>query len=129
MIEQHLKQMADECQWEEGVIVKKSDNTFLIGFEGGTLELLEHSDHIEIACSFEQLPEQELEKFLTEALRANFLGYGTYGAVLGIHFDAKKLKLKKTAFKPITYQTFRDCLEDMMNSIDFWTQETRSYIG
>lgn len=75
-------------------------------------------------CSLIACPQTNRESFFSQLLLANLFGQGTRGAILGLNEDGNRLTLSKTIDYTIDYKGFRDVIEDFINVIDFWREET-----
>lgn len=65
-------------------------------------------------------PKIKREPFFTHALLGNLFGQGTHGAVLGLRDEGQSVYLSHTLNSGIDYKTFRETLEDFMNSAEYW---------
>ena len=80
-----------------------------------------------LTCTFSECPEGSEEEFYTQALLANLYGQGTDGCVLGLDAEGKRLTLSRKIDYTIEFQEFRDIIEDFLNSVDFWIDESKAY--
>jgi hypothetical protein len=64
------------------------------------------------------------EQLFTQALLANLFGQGTRGAVLGLNENGTLLTLSQLIEYDIDFKEFRDIVEDFINTVDFWRDET-----
>lgn len=67
------------------------------------------------------------EEFYSLLMRANFLGQGTGGAVIGIDPDEKFLTLSHKIPYEINYKIFRDELEKFLNYLSYWREEIKNH--
>lgn len=70
------------------------------------------------------LPENKREEFLMHVMKANFLGQGTGGLTIGLKEDESCLTLSLSLPYEMNYKTFKDSLEEFINYLDYWKQET-----
>lgn len=78
-------------------------------------------------CDVIQAPKANEEMFLEKALRANLFGQGTEGAILGLSEDGNLLTLTRSIDYNPDYKSFKDILEDFLNSVDFWREEVLNH--
>lgn len=64
------------------------------------------------------------EEVYSKALLANLFGQGTKGAVLGLNENGTLLTLSRLIEYDIDFKEFRDIVEDFINAVDFWREET-----
>lgn len=69
-------------------------------------------------------PIQNKEAFYCKLLHANLFGQGTHGALLGLNDDGTYLTLSRKIDYNIDYKGFKDVVEDFINVVDFWREET-----
>jgi len=70
-------------------------------------------------------PVQRREECLTLVMRANFLGQGTGGAVIGLDAEEKYLTLSLTIPYEVEFKTFNELLDDFVNYVDYWREQVR----
>lgn len=68
-------------------------------------------------------PHVKEELFATQAMLANLFGQGTKGAILGLNGEGTFLTLTLIVDYPVDYKDFKECLEDFINTLDFWREE------
>jgi hypothetical protein len=73
------------------------------------------------------IPQNRKEELYCELLRANLLGQGTEGAILGINDEGSHLTLSQEIEYDMDFPQFKDRVEDFINSIDFWREEVQTY--
>ena len=59
-------------------------------------------------------------------MKANFLGQGTGGAVIGMDPEENLLTLSLLLPYDMNYKMFREALEDFANFLDYWKTELRN---
>ncbi|KAF3362295.1 putative type III secretion chaperone SycE [Chlamydiales bacterium STE3] len=74
-----------------------------------------------------EAPKKNEEHFYTEVLLANLFGQGTKGATLCLSEEGRMLTLSRDIDYDVDYKEFREILEDFINIIDFWREETLKY--
>jgi Tir chaperone protein (CesT) family len=78
-------------------------------------------------CEFAPCPETRNEELFKEALLANLFGQGTAGAVIGLNEGRKQLTLRQDIPYLVDYSVFKEILEDFINTVDFWCDESHNY--
>lgn len=73
------------------------------------------------------LPEEGREDFLMLTMRANFLGEGTGGNVLGLTEDESCLTLSSSMPYELNYATFKETVEVFVNFLDYWKKEVATH--
>ncbi len=68
-----------------------------------------------------QVPKRE--ELMIYLMKANFLGQGTGGSVIGLDENEKFLTLSLVLPYDMNYKSFRDSLEDFANYVDYWKEE------
>lgn len=69
------------------------------------------------------LPAERKEELFLLLMRANFLGQGTGGAVIGLDGNENFLTLSSVLPYDMNYKSFKDALEDFVNYLDHWKEE------
>lgn len=73
------------------------------------------------------IPLKEQERFFIYTLQGNLFGQGTLGSILGLSDDGVYLTLSRHVNYDISYQEFRDHLEDFINGVVFWQEELSTF--
>jgi hypothetical protein len=68
-------------------------------------------------------PLKKQEEIFSQLMRANFLGQGTGGGVIGLDEDEKFLTLSSYLPYDMNYNTFKEALGDFANFVDYWREE------
>ena len=79
-----------------------------------------------LKCNVAPYPKVKEELFVTQAMLANLFGQGTKGAILGLNSDGTILTLTMIIDYPVDYKDFRNSLEDFINVMDFWREESKN---
>lgn len=74
-----------------------------------------------------EVPELEAEMLFISLMEANLFGHGTGGGVLGISLDGHTFLFSKKILQDITYQVFREKIEEFVNYVEFWRMEIANY--
>lgn len=72
-------------------------------------------------------PKKDREDFFIYLMKANFLGQGTGGSVIGMEKDENYLTLSLTLSYEVSYNMFKENLEDFLNYVEFWQGEIEKY--
>lgn len=96
--------------------------------EGLTINISPLANGVSLQCNFAPLPQSASEELFLRLLIGNLFGQGTKGAVIGLNDEKKQLTLIQDIPYNIDYEVFRDTLEDFMNTVDFWREESHNYI-
>jgi hypothetical protein len=67
------------------------------------------------------------EDFFIHLMKANYLGIGTGGSIIGLDPDEKYLTLSYPIHYEVNYRIFYDKLEDFVNYLSFWRYEIQNY--
>jgi len=73
-------------------------------------------------------PDVNREHFFNTLMRANFLGQGTGGGVIGLDSEEKFLTLSLAIPYDLNYKAFKEGLEDFINYVGFWREEVQKHI-
>ena len=74
-------------------------------------------------------PQEKREQFAIHMMKANLLGQGTGGAVIGLEADEKFLTLSLAIPYDMNFKIFKEALEDFANYVDFWRDEVKRHIA
>ncbi len=85
------------------------------------------SGQIVLSSPFAKVPEKDVEKAYETLLNGNLFGQATNGALLGMSADCEWLTLTKEIGYDIDFKEFKDCVEDFINTVEFWQEETAQY--
>lgn len=69
------------------------------------------------------IPKGEEERLYTHALLGNLFGQGTKQSLLGLNESGSLLTLSRYIDYDISFQEFREIIEDFINTMDFWREE------
>jgi hypothetical protein len=81
-----------------------------------------------VSCHIGKLPEKNREDFYLLLMRANFLGQGTNGHIIGMDQEEKFLTLSSKISYDITTEEFKELIEDFLNFVDYWRAELTKHI-
>jgi hypothetical protein len=123
MLEKHLAQLFEELKLGNVPAFDK-DGIATIVIATFPMQVLKLDGEAYFSALIAPLPTKDKEDFLLKLMKANFLGQGTGGAVLGLKEDESCLTLSLSLPYEINYRAFKDAIEEFVNYIDYWKTET-----
>lgn len=124
-----LESILDDFKKQTNVeCIKEKDHTYTLKFtetELVTVTSLETGVHF--FSTIAPLVSGKKEDFFIYLMKANYLGTGTGGAVIGLDPDEKTLTLSYPIHYEVNYRIFYDKLEDFLNYLSFWKYEIQNY--
>ena len=127
MLEYFLKLLKDELKLAE-IGSKNQLGEFLLPLNQETTILLKELDPgIGYFSRIDLFPTEKREEFVIYLMKANYLGQGTGGAVIGLDGEEKFLTLSLVLPYEVNYKAFRESLEDFVNYLDFWRDEIKKH--
>ena len=126
LLEQHLKQLSEELKLD---FPAKEEPFYRLQLNPKTtISVKELAPGVYFHSPITACPKEQSESFLTLLMKANFLGQGTLGAVIGLDKEEKFLTLSLNLPYDMNYRTFRETVEDFANILDYWKDEIRHFI-
>lgn len=126
-LDNYIDQLVKEMEFEGG-LATQVPGVFAFPLEENlTVTISDRPPGFSLFCSLDSIPKARQEEFLTRVMLGNLFGQGTKGAVLGISEDGNLLTLTQVIDYNIEYKEFRDILEDFVNTVDVWREETAKY--
>jgi hypothetical protein len=126
-LDTYIEQLIKEMELEGG-LATQVPGVFAFPLEEDlTIEISDRPPGFVLSCHLSSLPSTHQEELLTRLMLGNLFGQGTKGAVLGISEDGNVLTLTQVVDYNADYKEFRDILEDFVNTIDVWREETAKY--
>lgn len=123
MLEQLLHKLIEEMELEE-VPTKDEQDTYLLKLSPMMqVSLKELHPGVLLYAPLGPLQLLKREELLIHLMKANLLGQGTGGSVIGLDEQEKFLTLSLGIPYDMNYKAFRDTLEDFTNYVDFWREE------
>lgn len=124
MLETFMRQFVEELELDES-IAEASAGAYTIPLEEDVKVLISALPQgFSLTCNVMSCPTANKELFLTKVLHGNLFGQGTHHAVLGLNDSGNLLTLSRVIDYNVEYKDFRESLEDFINTIDFWRQES-----
>lgn len=127
MLDSFMQQLVKEMEIEESLASDVPGVYNLPIDEEITILISEIPRGFEFTCTVCECPKKNLEEFFTSALFANLFAQGTEGCTLGLDAEGEFVTLSRTIDYEINFQEFRDMVEDFMNTVLQWKEETASY--
>ena len=125
-LKDHLEQLSVELEIEIPKLDSEKGASFCIGPDY-SLDLHDLAPGMSLNAKIAPVPDKKREEFFLYLMRANFLGQGTGGSRIGMDADEKFLTLSLGFSYEMDYQTFRDTVEDFVNYVAYWREETAKF--
>lgn len=125
MLEQHLQQLTSDLELSP---VAPKDEQFLYHLDllpDMRLSLKELEPGLYIFSPIAPCPPQKKEDIFIYLMKANFLGQGTGGRVIGLDPEEKFLTLSHVIPYDMNYKSFKELIEDFANYLDYWRSEIK----
>ncbi|MDR2539456.1 MAG: type III secretion system chaperone [Chlamydiales bacterium] len=126
MLEECLTQLVENLALDNALF--KENQLFLLKLHK---ELIITFLELDPGCTFfatiGTCPLNKQEEVFIYLMKANLLGQGTGGSVIGLSRDEKFLTLRLVLPYDMNYKVFKDALEDFTNYLDFWKNELSYY--
>lgn len=74
-------------------------------------------------CHIAPFPKENAEELLVEVMYGNLFGRETSNAILSLSNDTNELTLTQVVDYQLDYSSFKNILEEFLNTIDFWHGE------
>ena len=92
------------------------------------LQLRELDPGVSFWAKIGPCPPAKKEELFILLMKANLLGQGTGGAVIGMDENENFLTLSSVLPYDMSYKTFKDALEDFANYLDYWGEELQKHL-
>lgn len=126
MLTTHLHQLAQDLKLEP--LPLKGEQVYQLSLTPKlTLLFKELPNGMGLNATLCPCPKGNNETLFLVLMKANFLGQGTLGSVIGLDKDEKFLTLSTTMSYEMNYRAFREKVEDFANIVDYWREEIRRY--
>jgi hypothetical protein len=124
MLDTLVQQLGKELEMEE-FITSPEIGHYIASFNDNIqVEMSQSDKSYQLKALIGKLPEKNVDSFLKKTMEANLFGRGTRGAVIGLDAEGNLLTLSLELDYNSSYKDFKDKLEDFVNVLDFWRQET-----
>jgi len=121
MLQKLLEQLLQELGL--GTPLLDEQKVFHLSISGFDISLKEIEPNFYISANIGPLPQNKKEEFLMLVMKANFLGQGTGGGVIGLTENESFLTLSLSLPYEMNYITFKERVEDFTNYLDYWKKE------
>ena len=126
MLEECLIQLVENLALEDAL--SKENKLYILKLHK---ELIITFRELDPGCTFfstiGMCPLNKREEIFIYLMKANLLGQGTGGSIIGLDRDEKFLTLCLVLPYDMKYKVFKDALEDFTNYLDFWKNELSCY--
>lgn len=126
MLEECLTQLVENLALEDAL--SKENKLYILKLHK---ELIITFRELDLGCTFfstiGMCPLNKREEVFIYLMKANLLGQGTGGSIIGLDRDEKFLTLCLVLPYDMKYKVFKDALEDFTNYLDFWKNELSCY--
>jgi hypothetical protein len=126
MLDSHITQLFKEFNLGTPPPFEK-DGSIKIQLASFPIVMLKLDPGAHLSAPIAPLPAKEREEFLLKLMKANFLGQGTGGGVLGLKEDESFLTLSLSLPYELNYRAFKDAVEEFVNYLEYWKNETARY--
>jgi hypothetical protein len=128
MLKQFIEQLSIDMGFEQALDANE-DGSYSLRLEPDIdVNLREGTDQaIMFHSKLAELPVHNTEDFLVKVMIANLFGRETGGAALGLDNEGKKVVLMDFLLNEENYRHFHDRLEDFVNYVEAWRQETLEF--
>ena len=122
MVEELITKLCQEL--ETSMPNKGEDNSYLLKInEVDEVEVRPLEIGLSLHANFGALPEEKREEVVMHLMKANYLGEGTGGGVIGMSADEKYLTLSLSLPYEVTYKTFKERIEEFVNYVNYWREQ------
>lgn len=127
-----LSEMVKElyAEWEIPIPPQDVPGIYTVRLEEGVFFTISSfgSGGVALNSAIADLTPKAGEDFFAHLLYANLFGQGTKGAVLGLNDSGNLLTLSHVIDYDVNFKEFRDIIEDFINTMDFWREESKKYL-
>lgn len=107
----------------ETSLAPASNGHYLLSFDPGIeVNVTEEKRIVLFKGIIGSIPETNTESFLLGLMEANLFGLGTRGAAIGLEAEGKLLTLSQAFSVDISFEHFKEKLEDFVSVIAHWRQ-------
>ncbi len=125
MINEFMEKFVMENELPKSLSEETSGSYRLPMDEETTIEVSDVPPGFRLHCLVASIPEKDRETLFVHVLHGNLLGQGTEGAVLGMTEEGNYLTLSYDFEYPVSYNEFKEIIEEFFNVVDFWREEAR----
>ena len=119
-LEQVVKELANELGSAE--LMEPIEQGYRLFFSDGVVvDVSQHSsEKILFKCPVISPPGSDALPLFRKVMTANLFGRGNRGAIVGLSHDEKMLTLSCELEYNCSYKEFKEKLEDIVTTIDYW---------
>ena len=126
MLAELLISLCNELDIEKPEMTKEKTCTF--NFQKNiSIFMGEIENTIYIKSTIAPTPKENKEDLFITLMKANLLGDGTGGSVIGLEKDEKNLTLSYLFQYEVTYDEFKEKIEDFVNYLIYWREEIKNF--
>lgn len=123
IIEEYLETLLKQLNRKEK-IYPDENQIYVLAFENDIkIDIRDLDPGFYFYCRFHPVPEKNLDVIFSAIMAGNLFGEGTGGGLVGLDKETKMLTLSMALPYRISYQEFRDHVEDFTNYVGFWREE------
>ncbi|HSX03503.1 MAG TPA: type III secretion system chaperone [Rhabdochlamydiaceae bacterium] len=127
VLESHLQQLAKELKLKD--LPPKEGALYHFPLNPKTtISIEERPEGAYFFAPIHPFPKGRHENLLIYLMKANFLGQGTLGGVIGLDKDENFLTLSFDLPYDMNYRLFREAVEDFANILDYWKEEISRFL-
>jgi hypothetical protein len=127
-----LSEMVKElyAEWETPVPPQDVPGIYTVRLEEGVSFTISSyaNNGIVLNTAVAEVSPKAGEEFFAHLLYANLFGQGTKGATIGLNESGNLLTLSHLIEYDVNFKEFRDFVEDFINTMDFWRNESKKYL-
>lgn len=127
-----LNEMVKElyAEWESQVPPQDVPGIYTITLDEGVSFTISNFSNggIVLTAPIAEVSSRAGEEFFSHVLYANLLGQGTKGSLLSLNESGNLLTLSCIIDYDVNFKEFRDFVEDFINTIDYWREESKKYL-
>lgn len=122
-----IKQLSYEMELEKPLAAEMS-GVYTLPLNEGLHVIVSSDEHgLTFYSELGECPKVKKEEFFLEMMDANLFGQGTTNAILGLSKNGEKIILTQHITYEMEYKEFSEILEDFINTIDYWIDESIQY--
>lgn len=126
LLDDYMKLLSREMALDEPLQPNLSGNYLLPLDEETSVSISHYAQGFSFVATIGDVPSFKRNELFIDMMVANLFGQGTKKAILGLDPLGKKITLSRHLDHEIGYPEFNDTLEDFINTIDFWKEESRT---
>ncbi|MGB7977981.1 MAG: type III secretion system chaperone [Chlamydiales bacterium] len=121
MLREHLEKLCKELALKTPKLNEQNVFPLRLGVE--SLAIRDLDPGVALHANICETPKQKKEELFIYLMRANLLGQGTGGCRIGLNAGENFLTLSWGLPYELSYQSFRETIEDFVNYTIYWREE------